>query len=563
MKKMFYNLSLIFGLLTFIIPANLSAQSGMKFDDINDYVSVPNASALIANSSTMSLSFWVFPENTAAEFPNFDGYAGFRNGFNADFYLLQLSSTNVEARFRNSAGTNFDIVYNGLNLNQWNHFVFTYDGSATTLYHNGVNVASTPASGIISNTTQALELGRVFFSNPSFYLNGKLDNVALWGNALNPNQVSNLYTNTCAHDLSDPNLLLCYEFTEGVIDGNNTSIPSLVDGKGNINGTFNGLALTGTTSNYALGVAPSVTTSTIDTSTCTVYTSPAGNSYSTPGTYMDTLVNVYGCDSLITINLTEQVYQTSISESVCSSYTTPSGGATYTTSGTYLDTLSSVNGCDSILTINLTIATYQVNVTENDCGSYTVPSGNATYTASGVYTDTLTNAAGCDSVITITLTINSVDTGVSLSGETLTSSDPNGSYQWINCATNTPIVGAANQSYTPLVSGNYAVIISSANCTDTSACTQVSISSNSLEEQILSSIAIVPNPVIDDLTIDFSSYLERFTVKVTNLAGQEITTKEFENTNSAIISMKDLEEGVYVVIISAGNSLRSVKVVKR
>ncbi|MFK7787835.1 MAG: LamG-like jellyroll fold domain-containing protein [Crocinitomicaceae bacterium] len=612
MKKILNNLSLIVGLFVFITPAHLSAQSGMKFDDINDYVSVPNASALIAGSSTMSLSFWVYPENTSAGFPNFDGFAGFRNNSNADFYLLQLSSTNVEARFRNSVGSNFDIVFTSLNLNQWNHFVFTYDGSAINLYHDGVNVGSTAANGTITSTTQALDLGRTFFSNPSFYLDGKLDNVALWGASLNPNQVANLYTNTCAHDLTDPSLLLCYEFTEGVINGNNTSIPSLFDGKGNINGTFNGLALNGTTSNYALGVTPSVTTSTIDTSTCTVYMSPAGNMYSAPGVYHDTLVNVYNCDSLITINLTNLEYQTTISESVCASYTTPSGGATYTTNGVYLDTLTSTNGCDSILTINLTIATYEVNITENACGSYTVPSGNATYsmsgvyndtlqtvlgcdsvlvidltigdsestitetacdsytapsgnatyTANGVYTDTLTNAVGCDSVITINLIINSVDTGVSLSGETLTSSDPSGSYQWINCSTNTPIVGATSQSYTPLVSGNYAVIISSANCTDTSTCTQVTISSNSLEEQALSSITTVPNPVIDDLTIDFNNYLEYFTVKITNLAGQEIITKTFKNTNSAIISMTDFEEGVYVIMINSGNSSRSIRVVK-
>jgi hypothetical protein len=596
-----------------MLPTHLSAQTGMKFDDVNDYVSVPNASALIANSSTMSLSFWVYPENTAAGFPNFDGFAGFRNNSNADFYLLQLSSTNVEARFRNSSGINFDIVFTGLNVNQWNHFVFIYDGSAITLYHDGVNVGSTAANGTITSTTQALDLGRAFFPNPSFFLNGKLDNVALWGSALSQGEVTTLYNGICEHDLSDPNLLLCYEFTEGTINGNNTSITSLFDGKGNINGTFNGMALTGSNSNYALGVTPSVTTSTINASTCSTYTSPAGNTYSAPGTYIDTLTNVYGCDSLITINLTNQVFQTTISESVCTSYTTPSGGATYTTSGTYLDTLTSVGGCDSILSINLTIATYQVNITENACSSYTVPSGNATYTtsgvyndtlttvlgcdsvlvidltigdsestitetacdsytapsgnatytASGVYTDTITNAAGCDSVITINLTINSVDTGVSLSGETLTSADPNGAYQWINCETNTPIVGATSQSYTPLVSGDYAVIISDANCSDTSACTQVTISSNNLEEQVLNSIQIVPNPVLDDLTIDFSANLESFTVQICNLAGQEMMSEEFNNANSVIVPMEDFAEGVYVVTIKTRNTKKTIRIVKR
>ena len=97
-------------------------------------------------------------QNTRVTLKNkIDGFAGFRNNSNADFYLLQLSSTNVEARFRNSVGTNFDIVFTGLNVNQWNHFVSTYNGSPITLYHNGVSVGSTPANGTINTTTQALE----------------------------------------------------------------------------------------------------------------------------------------------------------------------------------------------------------------------------------------------------------------------------------------------------------------------------------------------------------------------------------------------------------------------
>ena len=572
MKKILNNLSVICGLFLFALPMNITAQSGMKFDGANDYVSVPNASSLIAGSTALSMSFWMYPENASAGFPNFDGFAGFRNNSNADFYLLQLSSTNVEARFRNSAGANFDVVFTGLNLNQWNHFVFTYDGSAITLYHDGVNVGSAPANGVISNTTQAFELGRTFFSNPSFYLNGKLDNVALWSSGLSPAEVTNLYTNTCSHDLNDPSLQLCYEFTEGTINANNLSIPNLHDGKGNINGTFNGLALNGATSNYALGVTPSVTTSFIAESTCSTYTSPAGNIYTAPGVYADTLTNVYGCDSIITIDLSNLEYQTTIAESVCASYTTPSGGATYTTGGIYTDSLTSIGGCDSIITIVLTIATYETNITETACESYTVPSGNATYTVSGVYndtlptfqgcdsvlvidltinssatsisesacdsytvpsgnvtyttsgtyTDTLTNVFGCDSVLTIALTINSVDTGVSLSGQILTSSSVGTTYQWINCSTNTPIVGATNQSFTPLVTGDYAVVVSSTDCSDTSACTTVTISSNSVEETSLNSIYTCPNPVNNDLTIDFGVVVERFTIRVTNLAGQEV-----------------------------------------
>ena len=41
--------------------------------------------------------------------------------------------------------------------------------------------------------------------------------------------------------------------------------------------------------------------------------------------------------------------------SVCDPYVTPSGKYSWTTSGTYLDTILNYAGCDSVITVNLTI----------------------------------------------------------------------------------------------------------------------------------------------------------------------------------------------------------------
>lgn len=96
-----------------------------------------------------------------------------------------------------------------------------------------------------------------------------------------------------------------------------------------------------------------------------------------------------------------------INPTACDSYTSPSGNYSWTSSNTYMDTLTNAAGCDSVITINLTV-NYSTTGTDTQtaCDTYTWIDGN-TYTSSNTTaTHTLTNAAGCDSVVTLNLTIN-------------------------------------------------------------------------------------------------------------------------------------------------------------
>ena len=138
-----------------------------------------------------------------------------------------------------------------------------------------------------------------------------------------------------------------------------------------------------------------------------------GNTYTQSGTYADTLASIFGCDSIVVLNLVVNSGTGSFDNIVaCDSYTWIDG-VTYTEStNTPIYTIPSTGGCDSVVTLNLTInhsTTGTAIVTA--CGSYTWIDG-ITYTQStNTPTYTLTAANGCDSVVTLNLTINQPTTG--------------------------------------------------------------------------------------------------------------------------------------------------------
>lgn len=121
------------------------------------------------------------------------------------------------------------------------------------------------------------------------------------------------------------------------------------------------------------------------------------------------------------------------------------------------------------------------SITETACGSYTAPDGQV-HNSSGQYTAIIPNAAGCDSVITIDLTINTVDaTTTQVDGITIQANLNGAQYQWVDCDNNfSNINGETNQTYVASVNGNYAVIVTDGNCSDTSDC--VSVNSVGLSE---------------------------------------------------------------------------------
>ncbi len=134
-----------------------------------------------------------------------------------------------------------------------------------------------------------------------------------------------------------------------------------------------------------------------------------GQSMDTSGTYVQSLTNVHGCDSTLTINMTVLYNVQSVADSAICVESLPLhwNGKTFTTAGTQNAVLTAANGVDStvVMTVSIipaTSSTITATVVQNNL-PYTLNGTN--YNSTGVYTQHLTNAAGCDSVITLNLTV--------------------------------------------------------------------------------------------------------------------------------------------------------------
>lgn len=168
---------------------------------------------------------------------------------------------------------------------------------------------------------------------------------------------------------------------------------------------------------------------------CDSLVSPSGKYiWNTSGSYKDTLVASSGCDSILTIQLS--VYhaeQSTLDTTACDSLISPSGKLTWFASGTYSDTLATQHGCDSVLSIQLVLHTSQIEAIDlAACDSLVSPSGKHTWFQSGNYQDTLQAASGCDSILLITAVVHqSANSDVVMTGcDSIVS--PSGKFVWYN-----------------------------------------------------------------------------------------------------------------------------------
>jgi hypothetical protein len=253
-----------------------------------------------------------------------------------------------------------------------------------------------------------------------------------------------------------------------------------------------------------------------------------------------------------------------ISETACNNFTW--NNVTYTESGTYTKTLTTSLGCDSIAVLNLTVLqSIDTSQNVNLCYGETLTVGNNTYNQSGVYQDVLIGSNGCDSTLTTTLFIDTLQAETNITGQSITAINypSNATFQWLDCNNNfSLIVGETNAVFTPIIDGNYAVLVSNFNCSDTSDCVNFTITGLWLTSIDKGTASIYPNPTNGILSIELSETLNEGSYFLFDNLGRQILKGSLLQKKT-LIDMNNINSGIYhLKILDTYGNQRTFKIIR-
>jgi Secretion system C-terminal sorting domain len=139
----------------------------------------------------------------------------------------------------------------------------------------------------------------------------------------------------------------------------------------------------------------------------------------------------------------------------------------------------------------------------------------------------------------------------------------NATYQWIECyATYTSaIIGETSQTFTPNISGSYAVEIEVNNCFVTSSCINITVSGIN-DHAAANQFSILPNPTEGKLNVIANKALQNSFVQIKSINGQVVFEQENISGNHFIFDITNNAPGVYFLEIIDNETTAQLKIIK-
>ena len=210
----------------FAQPAGSSfSTKALDFDGTDDYLSIASSSDFEFGTGNFSISFW-FKMDSIGTDPNSSYYPfiDFRPSSSSTAAPSFYISTQTGYRFYVWNGSGLVANYNTTpSTGQWYHGAYTRDGTTGTIYLNGSAVA-TGTDSTNYNTTPAPRIGGPPSGVTASYLDGKIDEVALFGSALSSSDITAIYNSGTPADLSGYTPVGWWRMGDGTEAGSGTTV---------------------------------------------------------------------------------------------------------------------------------------------------------------------------------------------------------------------------------------------------------------------------------------------------------------------------------------------------
>ena len=198
-----------------------------------------------------------------------------------------------------------------------------------------------------------------------------------------------------------------------------------------------------------------------------------------------------------------------------------------------------------------------------------VPYGEYTYTISTPCYETVTGSITVDCNDGEGIAIMEepaeivIDNEVTLADNILTATASGYEYQWVDCNNeNEPLEGETGQSLTVTETGNYAVIISTENCSVMSDCNTVTITGISTTNYS-NGILVFPNPCADQLRIQSMELIAGSLIEMISVTGQ-VVHRQVPGANGTVeMDVSSLSAGAYLLRISNSDRTLSTRILKQ
>lgn len=253
---------------------------------------------------------------------------------------------------------------------------------------------------------------------------------------------------------------------------------------------------------------------------------------------------------------------TALNESTENQYVTLENVTLVTPIATFPTTNTNLDVTDGTTTFQIRILTStNLGGTPAPQGPFNITGIGSQFDSSSPYTSGYQLLpCGTDAIEIVCAGSNLPNLAVTTAGMTATATATGMTYQWINCADNSPVSGATNRTYTATTAGSYAVIIDNGTCADTSAC--VALAGVSVESvELGQSIVAYPNPVNELLTINNYSNMD-VTYTITDINGKVISETAVISS-VATVNTLSWNKGVYFVTFNgANNATHTLKAIK-